>query len=95
MTPAEILRRSLVVATQQAHHLFGAYQRVGLHAQRQFLDGIAQAERWCQLTHDEMFTHAIVLLLVEIVLAAVGFPERELRLTIPELQLLGNVEYIL
>ena len=92
---AEVLRCSLVVASEKVHHLFGRHLLVGSYAERQVLYGVAKVSRRSQLVHDVELANAVVFRLVEIVAAAVGAPEGEVALAIPELQSFGHVEDIL
>ena len=94
MTCAQVERCALVVTAQQARHVFDAYLLVRLDADGKVLDAIRQAQRWSQLLHNKEFAYAVILDLLEVVGAAIGFPEAERFLAIPEFQLLGHLEHI-
>ena len=47
MTAAQVLRRTLIITAEQAHHILYSHLLVGLHTERQVLYRITEMLRGC------------------------------------------------
>ena len=86
---------AFVVGTEQPCQILQTDFLVGLYAQRQFFSVFTEVLGRCQLVHDVPLTYAEVLFLTRIVATAVGFPETEGFLAVPQLKFLGDAFHIL
>ena len=84
--------RTLIVAAEETRDVLDAHLSVGLDADGEVLDGVRQIQRGCQLLHDVELASAVVLDFLLVVGAAVGFPEAEGLLAVPELEPAGDVK---
>ena len=92
MACAQVERRAFVIAAQQVRDVLNADGLVGLDTHGQVLDGVSQTQRGRKLLHDVEFADAVVLDLLEVVGATIGFPETERFLAVPEFEALCDVK---
>ena len=87
--PAEVEGRAFVVRPQQTRHIGHAHflRWPDAHGQLRYRVGESGLRR--KLLHYVELAHAVVFGFIEIIAAAVGFPEREFLLAVPEAQIQG------